>query len=599
LIDFVLDNARVVTCDEAGTPAEAVAVSAGRIVAVGRSDTVRSAAGPGFRVVDLDGSVVLPGFVDTHPHLLHFGTLAEPLVDLFDAISHNDIAERIATRADQVPPGEWIMTTPVGEPWYFIRRSYRDLAEGELPDRSVLDHAAPDHPVLIQAWAPVVPNVCAMNTFALRELGITRASPDRIENVWIEKDASGEPTGRLHGSVTNYYSDSDFWNDVMRGLPTLQLEACIPGTERAMRKANEMGVTTIYEAHLMTFSLIEIYRWLRSEGRLSLRVLCCPEAEVVGVPWSDPLQPATYLDCLERARDVVDRSDDLFRIDGVSVSPYGPCWPGFAFMRDSYLSPYGSPTIGRMAVSPEKIEQAIRFCHDNDVRLNIVSSGLAELDSHLEQLEALGQVPLEAQGRSWLLQHFYFAQPDLVRRFAALGFDITTTMSFSWGKGELIRERFGEDLLCDFIPLARLLDAGFHVGAGTDWGPKNVFEQIALAVNPRYGGSGKRAVTPGISRRQAIDMWTREAAHVLRWEGIGAIQSGNHADLVIVDRDPLTCPIEDLAKTRVLATILGGEPVAGAEIPGDLVVTSTSRGASAPPKLSSALLQQHAGVART
>jgi predicted amidohydrolase YtcJ len=68
-------------------------------------------------------------------------------------------------------------------------------------------------------------------------------------------------------------------------------------------------------------------------------------------------------------------------------------------------------------------------------------------------------------------------------------------------------------------------------------------------------------------------MWTREAAHVLRWEGIGAIQPGNHADLLIVDRDPLTCPINDLPKTRVLATILGGAPVAGAEIPGDLIAT--------------------------
>jgi len=290
----VFDNTRVLTCDAGHTVAEAIAIRAGKVLAVGASGTVRASAGPDSRVIDLNGYTIVPGLIDTHPHLLHFGTLAEPLVDLGDARSHDEIADRISARAAGVPPGEWIMTTPVGEPHYFIRSSYRDLAERELPGRSVLDRAAPGHPVFIQAWAPAVPGVCAMNTLALRRLGITAATPDRIGNIWIEKGPSGEPTGRLHGSVTNYYCDSDFWNDLLRQLPLLQPDAIIPGTERAMRAANATGVTTIYESHLMTFSLIEIYRWLRAEDRLTLRVLCCPEAEPSGVPWTDPLQPADY-----------------------------------------------------------------------------------------------------------------------------------------------------------------------------------------------------------------------------------------------------------------------------------------------------------------
>ncbi len=562
----VLTNARVITCDAQHTVAEALATRDGRVLAVGDAGTVRAQAGPDARVADLGGTTVIPGLIDTHPHLLGFGALAAPLVDLADATSHQDIVDRLARRAAETPPGAWIMATPVGEPHYFIRRSYRDLAEGALPDRLLLDQATPHHPVFIQAWAPVVPNVCAMNTLALGRLGITNATPDRVDNVWIEKNASGEPTGRLYGSVTNYYCDSDFWNDLLRRLPLLQPDAIVPGTERAMRAANATGVTTVYEAHMMTFSLIEIYRWLRSQDRLTLRVLCCPEAEPSLAPWTDPLQPREYLQRLERARDIADRSDDLFRIDGVTVSPYGPCWPGFTLMREPYLDPYGAQTTGQPALSPQRVEQAIRFCHDQGVRLNIVASGLAELDSHLEQLEALGQAPLGTQERAWLLQHFYFAEPDLVRRFAALGLDVTTTMSFSWGKGEVVRERFGERFLDDFIPLARLLEHGLHVAAGTDWGPKNVFEHIALAVEPYYAASGHNATTPGISRQQALDMWTREAAHVLRWERIGSLEPGNHADLVIVDRDPLTCPLADLPGTRVITTMLGGQLVAGDDL---------------------------------
>jgi predicted amidohydrolase YtcJ len=563
----VVTNANVVTCDALGTVARALAIDAGRIIAVGDERSVASLAGTDAETVDVQGATVLPGLIDTHPHLMHFGALAEPLVDITDARSHEDIADRIARRASEVPAGEWIMATPVGEPHYFIRRSYRDLPGGELPDRAVLDRAAPEHPVFIQAWAPVTPNVCAMNTLALRRLGISRAIPDVIENIWIEKDTAGEPTGRLRGSVTNYYNGSSFMNGLLRQLPLLQLDAVVPGTERAMRASNATGVTTVYEGHLMAFALIELYRWLRAENRLTVRVLCAPEAESYGLPWTgEPLELEEYLQRLARARDLVDRSDDLFRIDGVTVSRYGPCWPGFTLMREPYEGPYGEQTTGRSFVGPEKIGQAIRFCHEHGLRLNIVTAGLGENDTHLEQLEALGQAPLAAGGRAWLLQNLYFAEPGQVKRFAALGLDVTTTMSFSWGKGELVRERLGDYLLPDFIPLARLLGCGLHVGCGTDCGPKNVFEHIALAVEPRYAASGRAAATPGISRQQALAMWTREAAHVLRWDGIGSLASGHHADLVIVDRDPLGCPTEDLPGTEVISTLLAGRTVAGADL---------------------------------
>jgi predicted amidohydrolase YtcJ len=564
---ILLKNANVITCDATGTTGTALTIDVGRVIAVGDESSVRARTGASAQTVDLQGATVLPGLIDTHPHLMHFGALAEPLVDITDARSHQDITNRIAQRAEQLPHGEWIMTTPVGEPHYFIRRSYRDLPEGTLPDRSVLDRAAPHHPVFIQAWAPVTPNLCTMNTLALNALGITRTAPDRIDNVWIEKDDTGQPTGRLSGSVTNYYSDSPFMNALLRNLPLLQPQMVVPGTGHAMRGANAMGVTTVYEGHLMPFALIELYRWMRSEDRLSLRVMCSPEAEPFGIPWAEEsLSPEQYAQRLARARDLADRSDDLFRVDGVTVSRYGPCWPGFILMREPYQDPYGQPTTGHSFVDPAKIEQAIRFCDEHGLRLSIVTAGLGENDTLLAQLEALGHPPHTADGRAWLLQNFYFADPQQAKRFATLGLDITTTMSFSWGKGELVRERFGEHLLPDFIPLARLLDHELHIGCGTDWGPKNVFEHIALAVQPYYAASRRPAVTPGVSRKQALAMWTREAAHVLGWPGIGTLEPGHHADLVIVDRDPLTCGIEDLPSTRVVATLLAGRTVAGQEL---------------------------------
>jgi predicted amidohydrolase YtcJ len=93
----------------------------------------------------------------------------------------------------------------------------------------------------VQAWAPVTPNVCALNSLALQRLGVTSATPDRIDNVWVEKDPSGEPTGRLHGSVTNYYCDSPFMTGLLMRLPLPQPDAVVAGTEQAMRHYNAMG----------------------------------------------------------------------------------------------------------------------------------------------------------------------------------------------------------------------------------------------------------------------------------------------------------------------------------------------------------------------
>ena len=150
------------------------------------------------------------------------------------------------------------MTTPVGEAHYFIRRSWRDLREGSLPDRGVLDRATGDHPVIIQAWAPTTPNVLALNSAGLERLGITAATPDQVGRVTVHKDDAGEPTGLLSGAVNNYYSGEPFTEELVSKLPLLDPAAIGPGTERSMRAYNALGVTCAYEGHAMDFPLIDL-----------------------------------------------------------------------------------------------------------------------------------------------------------------------------------------------------------------------------------------------------------------------------------------------------------------------------------------------------
>lgn len=555
-------NGRILTMEDGDPVYEALATRAGRVLRAGTLAEVRAAAGAGAEEIDLRGASVMPGIVDTHPHVIHFGVIEGAAVDIKDATSHDDIVRRIAARAATTPKGEWIMTTPVGEPHYFLRRSWRDLAEGRLPDRRVLDRAAPDHPVWIQAWAPVIPNVIAFNSAGLAKLKITRETPDQVEHVWIEKDGTGEPTGILRGSVTNYYTGDAFMDSLLVQLPLMQPDKLVSGMAQAQAMFAKMGVTTGYEAHVMDRPLIEAYRFLREANLLTMRVLAAPEAEYYALATSVRITLVEFQDRLREAVTLVDRSDDMFRVDGVTVSRGGPCWPGFMLMREPYKGPYGDLTRGVSFIPKEWCEIAMRFAAEHRLRLNVVVAGSAEHDEYLDQLEATDR-EFGIKGRHWVMQHAFFVDETQARRYAALGIDVTTSMSFSWGKGDMFVERMGEHVLKDLIPLRRMKDAGCRVACGSDWGPKNVFEQIALGTTHEFCGSGRRNDGPAqkVTRAESLAMWTREAARILQWEGIGTLAAGNHADLVVVDRDPLACPVESLPATRVLRTTLGGRTI--------------------------------------
>ncbi|WP_162528609.1 amidohydrolase family protein, partial [Mycolicibacterium sp. CBMA 361] len=199
----LIRSSKILTFDETRPVVEAVLIEDGVIRELG---SFAELAQGDVQIMDAGDAVVMPGLIDTHPHVMHFGALRGGLVDLSGAVDHADIVERIRARAAETPAGEWIICTPVGEAHYFIRRSWRDLAERRLPDRHVLDQATADHPVLIQAWAPRTPNVVAFNSAGLRAVGLSDFIPDQVCDVEIDKDESGRLTGILRGPVNNYYS---------------------------------------------------------------------------------------------------------------------------------------------------------------------------------------------------------------------------------------------------------------------------------------------------------------------------------------------------------------------------------------------------------
>ncbi|MGQ4601167.1 amidohydrolase family protein [Nocardia sp. R6R-6] len=541
---------------------EAIFINDGRVAAVGSNDEVLAAAGTGVERKSLDGAIVIPGLVDTHPHLMHFTAFRASSLDITDAKSHHDIVEAVRAAAAQTPKGEWIQTSPVGEPHYFLRRSAQDLIEGGLPDRNVLDRATSDHPVLIRAWAPRLPNVIALNSLALQVLGIDASTPDRVSDVWIEKDSDGNPTGIVHGSVTSYYNQDAFFNDLQTKMPPVILpERVFPAMIGAMAEYNAMGITTIYEGHAMDFPLIDAYRGLHAQGLLTLRVQTAPELEENAFPGS-PLSIQAVRENLERALAIRTLEDDWLRIDGITATITGPCSAGFARWDSGYQDPFGRITKGQRKVDVEKTRLFYEFCAEHGLRLNVLSLTPDEHDENIELTkEMMAKYNLDRV--PWVVQHGIFMREEQAKQFAELGFSMTASMSFTFGKGDMIAERMGEEALKLLNPLRHMLDSGAPLAGSMDWGPANPFEQMQLAVTHRISPSGRSNAGPGqvITRAEAFDMWTSGGSSVLGWEGIGRLTPGSHADLAIIDRNPITCSIDALPSTQVLRTIVGGRVV--------------------------------------
>jgi len=554
-------NGTVLAMDGKAAAQQACVIEGSRIVAIGDEETMHSAAGTDAEIVDLDGATLMPGLIDSHPHAMHFTGFEVGFVDLLDARDFDDVIARIRAAAARTPEGQWIVTTPIGEPHYFVARNWSHLAEGAFPDRHVLDQASQAHPIHIAAWAPKTPNVCGFNTLGLRRMGLTRHFPEKVAGVEIERDEHGELTGILKGKVNNYYSDDPFWLFLNQKLPVPPDAFWELAGWAGMRKWNRMGVTAMYEAHAMAPPHVQAYLNLRAKGLSTVRVQ--QSLELSGYAFS----PLDYSEeevwaLMALAEQLTNKTDEMCRVNGVTFVRGGPPWQGFLRMNDPYRGPDGLMTTGRTFFGRAVEQRVAKHCLDNNVRLNMVLGGYRDADDFLQTVDELAGA-YDIRARKWVLQHCSFTKPEHVERYAAYDFDATMSCSFVYGEGDMLRERFGTDVLKDLVPLKRFWDAGMNLSCGTDWGPSDVFRQMALNETREFAGSGYRNQFDDhiLTREQSLLSFTRNGARTMQWDGIGSLLPDYRADMVILDRNPMEGAPERLAETQVLRTILDGEAV--------------------------------------
>ena len=230
------------------------------------------------------------------------------------------------------------------------------------------------------------------------------------------------------------------------------------------------------------------------DGLLEMRVLASQEAEAYGMPWSKPREMPDFVRRLENAAASIELNDHLFRFNGVSLMWDGYCYGGAQMMRTPYLNVYGCITHGQRHITPEKAEYVMRFATERKLRLNILSMGTQSHDEILEMVEGIAG-EYDIASLNWVLVHATTIEAEQIRRFRKLNFCHTTSMTFCWGEGELMRRSMGSKVLPDIIPLRRFLDAKMPVGGGSDWGPKNAWEQVQLSLTHEFGETGYRNVS--------------------------------------------------------------------------------------------------------
>jgi predicted amidohydrolase YtcJ len=498
--DLILVHGRVHTLGGAGT-AEAIAISAGRITAIGRDEEVRPLASPKTRLIDLGGRTVLPGFVDAHTHLVSTGLVKTAYLDLSGAHSLSALLEIVRAAGEERAAGEWL----IGRGWEESR-----WPERRYVIRQDLDRVAPDRPV---ALFRVDGHLLSVNSKALELVRLP-----------------GEFAGRADLERGLLWEEAAWWFHEQIEPEQEELERAILA---GARLAHSLGITSVHD--IVKPGYIRAYQRLRAAGRLKLRV---------------------YLNLgAEAARKLLEAGlhtgfgDEWLRLGGMKVFADGSIGAGTAALSGPYLD---RPGEGQLNYTDEELLQLVQEAHAHGWQVLAHAIG----DRAIEQvLRAYGRVGVTAADR-YRIEHFELAGDEQLERAARLGLIASMQPNFlKWAKpGDLYEARLGKERTSRISPHRLALDSGLKLALGSDCMPLGPLFGIHQAVNAPHPAQR-------LTVEEAIQGYTLGGAYASFEEGLkGSLEPGKLADLVVLAGDPFEQP-QSLEELQVEMTFIGGELV--------------------------------------
>jgi predicted amidohydrolase YtcJ len=547
---LILHHGKVITVDKNFRIAEAIAVEAdGRIAAVGTNDEILALKNDSTQQLDLAGKTVLPGLMDSHVHPGAAMTEFDHEIPTMETIA--EVLAYLGDRVKASKPGDLISVRQI-----FITR----LEEKRYPTRAELDRIAPNNPVVFSTGPDSMLNSLALKLGGYsRDYKVPSGSAGKME-----VDANGEPTGLLRSLSHNVKA------------PTSAKSATADDTYRRtvelFRDYNSVGLTTVADRD-SSLKQCELYQKMLTKGDLTVRMRPSP-----GIP-SMSLWPACAKAIDEVIQHPLTKENPMLQIIGTKVYLDGGMLTGSAWMIDPWgiSEAYGisDPQYrGVQKITPERLKQLVEKVTAADLQFTAHSVGDAAVQLLIDTYESVDeQNPGSVRAARSSVTHCNFMHPDSIAKAAKLGVCIDLQPIWLHMDGRTLMGHFGEERMSRFQPLRACFDQKVIVGGGSDHmqkigsfrsiNPYNPWLGIWTSITRKARKFDKPVhIENALTRKEALRLYTSNNAFLLKAEkNTGSLEPGKLADIILVDRDPLTCPIDDLVQTQVLKTWLGGKVV--------------------------------------
>jgi predicted amidohydrolase YtcJ len=537
--DLVLRGGHVVTVDSTKPEAEAVAIRGSTIVAVGTDAEIASYIGPDTEVVDLGGRLVVPGFIEGHGHFPGLGQKMLNL-DLMNVRNWDEVVALVAAATRDVQQDAWI----VGRGWHQEKwdRVPEPSVEG-VPVHASLDSVSPNNPVYLTHASG---HAAFVNKRALDLAGITRATPNPAGGE-IVKDAQGEPTGLLRETAQGLVSRVRARTDAQRPRAEIVAEQ-----RRVLELAAEAslanGITSFHDAGT-GFATIDLMKELESEGALPVRLYVMIRASNDELEEKLPqyLMPAD--------------TNDYLVVRSIKVSIDGALGPHGAWL----LEPYEDmPTSrGLSLVEPASVARTAELAIANGYQFNVHAIGDRANREVLDIYERTFAAHPDRRDLRWRIEHAQHLHPADIPRFAELGVIAAMQGVHATSDAPWIPKRLGDQRAREGAYMWReLLRSGAVIANGTDAPVEDVspiasfYSSVSRRTNTGDVFYGDQRMT----REEALRSYTLNNAYAAFEENEkGSITPGKLADLVVLSKDIMRVPEEEIPTAEVDLTIVGGQ----------------------------------------
>jgi predicted amidohydrolase YtcJ len=527
--DLIIINASIRTMNASRPAAEALAIYQNRIVALGPTSEIRKLAGSGTRVIDAKGQLVLPGFNDAHVHFMSGGFQLSS-VDLRDANTPQEFAERIRAFATKLPEGRWI----TGGDW-----DHERWPEANLPTKELIDRLTPNTPVFVNRLDG---HMALANSAALKLAGVTKETKDPDGGVIVRDPATGLPTGILKDAAQSF---------VWKVIPAPTLEEKLAAARAATNHAASLGVTSVQD--VSAGADVGVYQTLLERGELKTRIYAV---------W-----PLPSWDRLARTGVRAHFGCAMLRTGGLKGFADGSLGSTTAWFYEPYLDAPNTSGILSDEMFPEgAMLERVRGADRAGLQVMIHAIGDRANDKILSIYE---QVEKEngQRDRRFRIEHAQHLRSQDIPRFARDHVIASMQPYHAIDDGRWAEKRIGSQRAKTTYAFRSLLDAGVVLAFGTDWTVAPLDPMLSIyAAATRRTLDGKRpdgwVPEQKISVEEAVRAYTFGSAYAEFQEDVkGTVTAGKLADLVILSRDIFKIDPNEIDKVRVVMTIMDGRVV--------------------------------------